>query len=45
MSAPSGLGCPHDDADGERVVGGVEGDVAAELVGEPQAQPSRAAVG
>jgi hypothetical protein len=31
MSAPSGLGCPHDEADGEPVVGGVEGDVAAEL--------------
>ena len=45
MSAPSGLGCPHDEADGEPVVGGVEGDVAAELVGEPQAQPGGAGIG
>ena len=45
MSAPSGLGCSHDEADGEPGVRGVEGDVAAELVGEPQTQPGRAGIG
>ena len=45
MSAPSGLGCPHDETDGEPVVGRVEGDVAAELMGEPQAQPGGAGIG